>query len=108
MLIVHTNLMRVDHAGFEVACRELCARTMPSVHIDLTRCTYLSSMFIGTLVDCVVQMKVDGKTVGVRVSPEIGHFLNMAHLYHLFSYEIEVVPEHADVGGRSATGRCDA
>jgi hypothetical protein len=65
-------------------------------------------MFIGTLVDSVVQMKVDGKDVGVRVSPEIGHFLNMAHLYHLFSYEITVSPEHADVGGRSAAGQRDA
>ncbi|MCY3021525.1 MAG: hypothetical protein NTW87_21130 [Planctomycetota bacterium] len=60
--------------------------------MDLTRCTYLSSLFVGCLVDALTQMKADGKDVKVFVSPEIGHFLHMAHLYHLFTYQIVAPP----------------
>ena len=63
-----------------------------AVVLDLTRCTYLSSDFIGVLVDAVMQMKADGKAVVIHVSPEIGRFLNMAHFYHLMTYEIAQPP----------------
>jgi len=90
-LVVHANLLRADYNAFQKACAALMASSSShkTVTLDLTRCTYLSSLFIGTLVDTVVQMKADGKIVAVCVSPEIGHFLNMAHLYHLFGYQIK-------------------
>ena len=56
--------------------------------MDLKRCASLTSAFVGALVDAVVQMRADGKSVVVYVSPEVGRFLNMAHLYHLMSYEL--------------------
>jgi anti-anti-sigma factor len=82
------NLQRADYAAFQQSCSELARSTAVSVTMDLTQCTYVSSLVIGILVDTVTQMKADGKAVKVRVSPEVGRFLHMAHLYHLFSYEI--------------------
>jgi len=82
------NLQRADHAGFKHACHTLVCSSHCKVVLDLTACTYVSSLVIGILVDSVTQMSADGKDVKVRVSPEVGRFLHMAHLYHLFSYEI--------------------
>jgi anti-anti-sigma regulatory factor len=56
--------------------------------IDLTRCAYISSLFIGELADAVMKMTAGGKVVHVEVSPEIGKTLHTARLYHLFAYEI--------------------
>lgn len=82
------NMQRADETLFQEACRELVSSTVRDVSIDLTSCTYINSLSIGTLVDTVTQLKGDGKQVSIRVSPEVGRFLHMAHLYHLFSYEI--------------------
>lgn len=91
-LSVQANLLRADYHAFEAACDRLCSSPQRAATLDLTRCTYLSSMFIGALVDTVIQMQVDGKAVRILVSAEIGRFLNMAHLYHLFAYEIVMPP----------------
>jgi len=80
--------MRVDFADFERAMKELDQIRVMEVSIDLTQCTYASSLFIGALVEGVTQLKTHGKNVKVRVSPELGRFLNMARLFHLFDYEI--------------------
>ena len=40
------------------------------------------------LVDAVTEMKMQGKEVTVYVSPEVGRFLHMAHLYHIFAYTV--------------------
>jgi anti-anti-sigma factor len=88
VLVLKTNLQRADYSGFEEACRELQLSAFPKILLDLTRCTYVSSLFIGILVDSVTQMKADGKDVLVHVSPEVGRFLHMAHLYHLIQYKI--------------------
>lgn len=88
VLSVLGNPMRVDFADFEKALADLNAIKVPSVTIDLTQCTYASSLFIGALVEGVTQLKTHGKTVTVRVSPELGRFLNMARLFHLFEYQI--------------------
>ncbi len=82
------NLQRADYNFFQEACGHLCRSDVPCATLDLTHCTYVSSLIIGVLVDTVTQLKTDGKAVTVRVSPEVGRFLHMAHLYHLFSYSI--------------------
>lgn len=91
-LTVLGNPMRVDFADFERELAELKRMPAPEVLIDLSRCTYASSLFIGALVEGVASLKTGGKRVVVRVSPELGRFLNMARLFHLFEYEI-VGPE---------------
>ncbi len=88
VLSVLGNPMRVDFADFERAMGELDQIRVMEVTIDLTQCTYASSLFIGALVEGVTQLKTHGKNVKVRVSPELGRFLNMARLFHLFEYEI--------------------
>ena len=82
------NLQRADDLQFQAACEQLCKQQGNEFLIDLTLCTYINSLGIGSLVDTVTQLKTDGKQVTVKVSPEIGRFLHMAHLYHLFSYQI--------------------
>lgn len=88
VLTLQTNLHRADYNGFQQACNHLRASSYNMVRLDLTKCSYVSSLFIGLLVDVVTQMKADGKDVTVHVSPEVGRFLHMAHLYHLFAYTI--------------------
>jgi anti-anti-sigma regulatory factor len=88
VLTLQANLQRADYNGFQQACHILRTSKAQSVRVDLTKCTYVSSLFIGLLVDVVTQMKTDGKDVTVHVSAEVGRFLHMAHLYHLFAYTI--------------------
>jgi anti-anti-sigma factor len=88
ILKMNGNLQRADYGSFERACQTLVQSKHLKVEIDLTNCTYVSSLVIGMLVDSITQMKADNKDVKVRVSPEVGRFLHMAHLYHLFSYDI--------------------
>jgi anti-anti-sigma factor len=83
------NPMRIDFADFEKAFEDLEQLKSREVVIDLTRCTYASSLFIGALVERVRHLKERGKDVRVSVSPELGRFLNMARLFHLFEYTIE-------------------
>jgi anti-anti-sigma regulatory factor len=87
-LTVLGNPMRVDFADFERELEALKTLHAHEVSIDLTKCTYASSLFIGALVEGVTSLKSSGRTVKVRVSPELGRFLNMARLFHLFEYEI--------------------
>jgi anti-anti-sigma regulatory factor len=87
-LRIAANLQRADINRFQDACSAFCKTPERDVILELTRCTYVSSLVIGILVDTVTQLKTDGKNVTVLVSPEVGKFLHMAHLYHLFSYEI--------------------
>jgi anti-anti-sigma factor len=87
-LRVTANLQRADINHFQEACAALCKTSHQDVVIELTRCTYVSSLVIGILVDTVTQLKTDGKQVTVLVSPEVGRFLHMAHLYHLFAYQV--------------------
>jgi len=82
------NLQRQDFKLFEQACAQLRESPAHAVTLDLTRCTYVSSLTIGILVDAVTEMKALGKEVRVLVSPKVARFLHLAHLYHLFSYEI--------------------
>jgi anti-anti-sigma factor len=95
VLTLAANPLRADIAAFAAACGQLAGSQAGTAILDLTRCTYLSSQYIGVLVDTVTQMKMDGREVVVRVSPELGRFLHMAHLYHIFAYEIADQP--ADV-----------
>lgn len=88
VLCVYANLQRSDYVSFQLACNELCQSPQKEIIIDLTRCTYGTSSFVGDIVEAVTQMKTDGKSVCVKVSPELGRLLHMAHLYHLFSYII--------------------
>lgn len=88
LLKLMCNLQRADDLQFQAACEQLCKQQVNEVLIDITLCTYINSLGIGALVDTVTQLKTDGKQVTVKVSPEIGRFLHMAHLYHLFSYQI--------------------
>jgi hypothetical protein len=88
ILCVHANLQRADYSSFQQACVELRQSAQREVTLDLTRCTYGTSSFIGDIVEAVTQMKTDGKTVRVLVSPELGRLLQMAHLYHLFTFTI--------------------
>ena len=88
ILYVHSNLQRADYGSFQQACAELRQSTYSEVTLDLTRCTYATSSFIGDLVEAVTQMKTEGKNVKVLVSPELGRLLHMAHLYHLIAYDI--------------------
>src|SRR5438105_676256 len=87
-LCLNANLPRSEYSAFQGACDELIHCALKEVTIDLTACTYVNSLFIGTLVDAVTQMKMNGKQVNVYVSPEVGHFFHMAHLYHLFVYKV--------------------
>ncbi|HEY3319710.1 MAG TPA: STAS domain-containing protein [Planctomycetota bacterium] len=87
-LVLNGNLQRSDYLAFQEACHQLQQCDSPAITLDLTTCTYAGSTFIGDLVEAVTQMKTDGKNVIVFVSPELGRLLNLAHLYHLFSYTI--------------------
>ena len=93
-LFLLDDLQRGDLSAFQSGCEELARISNSKVILDLTKCTYVSSLFIGVLVEAVTQMKTDGKEVSVYVSPEVGRFLHMAHLYHLFTYQI--VDTHLD------------
>ncbi len=74
------------------------------VLVDFTQCRYLSSVFIGQLVDSILSAKEKGKIVYVNASPEIGRFLRMAHLHHLFDFEVVGVDQTAvESGLMSAT-----
>lgn len=84
------NPLHADFGAFEKACSSMSRTSCACIVMDLTRCTYLNSMFVGLLVDTVVQLKGTGKKVRLCVSPEVGRFFNMAHLFHLFDYEILV------------------
>lgn len=88
VLCLHANLQRTDYGTFQQACEQLRQSNLKEVQFDLTRCTYATSSFIGDLVESVTQMKTDGKAVSVLVSPELGRLLQMAHLYHLFTFNI--------------------
>jgi anti-anti-sigma regulatory factor len=88
VLCLYANLQRADYGTFQRACDELCRSNLKNVTLDLTRCTYGTSSFVGDIVEAVTQMKTDGKNVCVNVSPELGRLLQMAHLYHLFTYNI--------------------
>lgn len=88
VLQLQCTLQRADFNSFQEGCEVLARCKAPQVVFDLTRCTYVSSLFIGMLVDAVTSMKTQGKTVLVQVSPQVGRFLHMAHLYHLFDYSI--------------------
>jgi len=90
VLKLNGNPVHADYAAFERACNALSGTTCACVVVDLTRCTYLNSVFVGLLVETVTQMKSAGKKVRLYVSPEVGHFFNMAHLFHLFDYEVLV------------------
>ncbi len=82
------NLQREDLGAFKSACAALRESACQSVFINLARCSYMSSLFIGELAEAVMGMKSAGKEVHVEVSPEIWKILYMARLYHLFEYEI--------------------
>jgi anti-anti-sigma regulatory factor len=92
-LQVQCALQRADFGAFQDGCNALMHSPSPHVVLDLTRCTYVSSLFIGVLVDAVTTMQTAGKTIDVLVSPQVGRFLHMAHLYHLFEYTIVERPE---------------
>jgi len=92
LLRLNGNPGHADYGAFEKACGTVSCTSCAYVVLDLTRCTYLNSMFVGLLVDTVIQMKGAGKKVRLCVSPEVGRFFNMAHLFHLFDYEI-LAPE---------------
>lgn len=94
-LCLRCNLQRADQQAFQEACLSLCNSTKTNLCLDLSRSNYLNSLLIGILVDAVTEMKSRNKIVSVLVSPEIGRFLHMAHLYHLFRYDIVEPPvEH--------------
>jgi anti-anti-sigma factor len=95
VLQLQSTLQRADFNAFQEGCAMLAKCKSPEVMFDLTRCTYVSSLFIGMLVDAVTSIKAQGKTVLVHVSPQVGRFLHMAHLYHLFSYTIVESTEEA-------------
>lgn len=95
VLTLHATLQRADYNQFQRACNELASSAHREITLDLSRSTYASSIFIGILVDVVTRMKTDGKDVTVFVSAEIGKLLHMAHLYHLFTYQIVQPPADA-------------
>lgn len=76
-----------NHLGSFCGCiDELSHSSFDMITIDFTRCCYLSSLFIGHLVDGVLKIKEDGKRVRVLVSPVIGRFLKMAQIHYLFDF----------------------
>lgn len=87
-LTLGSTLQRSDYHVFQEGCNRLCKSSADSILLDLTRCTFVSSLLIGMLVEKVTEMREMNKKVLVRVSPEVGHFLHMAHIYHLINYEI--------------------
>lgn len=87
-LAVDGTLQRVDYNPFRDACDTLLRNHEPEIYFDLRKCSYLSSLFIGALVDAITQIKAQKRLVRVEVSAEIGRLLHMAHLYHLFNYEV--------------------
>ena len=95
VLQLQCTLQRADFNAFQEGCAALSRCKTPNVMLDLTRCTYVSSLFIGMLVDAVTSMKSQGKVVSVQVSPQVGRFLHMAHLYHLIQYSIVEPTEEA-------------
>lgn len=87
-LRVTGHLHRNQLPAFTECMEAMVADAVPVVALDFQRCTYLSSMFIGQLVDSILQAKEQGKRVQVLVSPEIGSFFATAHLNQLFEYTI--------------------
>ncbi|MCX7803959.1 MAG: STAS domain-containing protein [Planctomycetota bacterium] len=82
-------LDRTAWAAFEKACEELVARTeWTGVELDFSECTYLSSLFIGMLVGTYMKIEKQGRTIALKVSPEVARFLDMAHLNEVMRYEV--------------------
>ncbi len=88
VMIVKGTLNSTHLGSFSGCLTELVKEKMNNITIDFTRCRYLSSMFIGYLVDAILKAQEDGKQVDVYVSPEIGRFLRMAQLHQLFSFHV--------------------
>jgi anti-anti-sigma factor len=88
-ILTVTGHMNRSHLGaFQEALQTLVEDDFEAVEVDFSGCRYLSSLFIGHLVDAVLSAKQRGKTIRVRVSPELGRFFETAHLKHIFEYEI--------------------
>jgi len=84
-----TGHMNRSHLGaFQEALETLVEDDFEAVEVDFTGCRYLSSLFIGQLVDAILSARERSKAVRVRVSPELGRFFETAHLKHIFEYEI--------------------
>lgn len=88
VLRVGGHLHRNQLGAFRECIEAMVADNQMDVRIDFLRCRYLSSMFIGHLVDGILRAQEKGKRVVVEVSPEIGHFFEMAHLDQLFAYSV--------------------
>ena len=76
-------------------------RLVNSVHqeviVDFSRCSYLSSLVIGHLVDGILRCRANGKKVRVNVSKSIGRFFEQAHLNHLFEFVVQDSEQDSEV-----------
>ncbi|MCZ7646554.1 MAG: STAS domain-containing protein [Planctomycetota bacterium] len=88
VLRIEGALLRVHLGPFCEQVAGLANVPSPEVTLDFTGCVYMSSQFIGRLVDGVQEVRRSGKQVRVLLSPELGEFFDRAHLQHLFEYEV--------------------
>lgn len=88
VLFIQGALNSSQLSAFKGGLAKMVESRENEVLVDFTQCRYLSSVFIGQLVDSILSAKDKGKIVHVIVSPEIGRFLSMAHLQYLFDFEV--------------------
>ena len=96
-MIVKGTLSSTHLGAFRSCIDELLHGSHRRITLDFTRCRYLSSLFIGYLVDGILNAKDDGREVEVFVSSEINQFLRMAQLHHLFNFT-EAEPTRSAMG----------
>lgn len=96
-------LDRTQWASFEEGCALLLdTQAWRQVRIDLTRCRYLSSLFIGHLVGTYKQIEKEGRTVRLVVSEEVARFLDLAFLNEVMAYEVVKPPAPASRKGSAS------
>lgn len=85
-------ILRMDLGLFCRTMDEMATCPQKRVVFDFTRCPYLSSLFIGHLVDGVIRARESGKDVEILLSPELGKFFDGAQLFHLLTYQVVDAP----------------
>ena len=88
-LMVRGVIRRDQLFIFQECIEDLVKAPQDSATFDFSACEYLSSIFIGHLVDGILRARSAGKRVHVQVSPALGGFFQMAHLDQLFDYTVE-------------------
>lgn len=88
-LEVHNDLYWEDHETFTNRCQELMAGDEEVVVIDLTKCGFVFSTYLGIIGNLFVEAKEKQKKLKLRVSRRIEWIFQLAGFREML--EVEVV-----------------